>query len=243
MKRLWLADVHANLPALEAVLEDAGPVDTAVFLGDFIGYGPFPSECVDLLRALDGSCIVGNHDTAVLALRGDAAPREDTAHAIWEHWTLEQLDDDQLDYLDALPESLTMVAPSGPIEVIHAAPFGGYLHPGMPDWVFAKAFGEVPGTTVFIGHSHRHIDRNIDGHRLVCIRAVGQPRDGAPRAGYTLEQDGAFEDKRVAYDIERTVRATERLGLPEPFLTRWLRFLTTGRDVEWFPEYDERSEE
>ncbi|MBU0606911.1 MAG: metallophosphoesterase family protein, partial [Armatimonadetes bacterium] len=69
MKRLWIADVHANLPAFVAVLADAGAVDEVIFLGDVVGYGPHPAECVDLLARLQPQAVLGNHDAAVLALQ------------------------------------------------------------------------------------------------------------------------------------------------------------------------------
>ena len=66
MKRLIIADIHSNLPALEAVLESSPPVDEIVFLGDIIGYGPHPRECVDVLMSLKARAILGNHDRNIL---------------------------------------------------------------------------------------------------------------------------------------------------------------------------------
>ncbi|MCP4638910.1 MAG: metallophosphoesterase family protein [bacterium] len=238
MRRLWIADVHANLPALEAVLDDAGAVDEIVFLGDFVGYGPFPSESVDRLRGMCVRAIQGNHDKSVLDLRGTQEPQANSAHAIWEHWTLQRLNEDQLDYLGSLPETLTVDLGSAPATIVHGTLPGGYLHPAMPDKVFSESFAGTPGSTVVFGHSHRLIDRQIGGTRFMCLRAVGQPRDGDPTAGYSIEVDGEFEHRRVPYDVERTVRAVQAVGLPEPFLSRWLAFLRTGRDSGWHPEYE-----
>lgn len=69
MKRLWLADVHANLPSLKAVLQDSGDCDEVVFLGDIIGYGPHPAECVDMLMRINPCAVIGNHDKAILKLK------------------------------------------------------------------------------------------------------------------------------------------------------------------------------
>ena len=87
MRRLFIADVHANLPALEAVLRDAGPVDEVVFLGDIVGYGPHPAACVDLLGRLGARAIRGNHDTDTLADPAFGPPDPTSAHAVWRHWT------------------------------------------------------------------------------------------------------------------------------------------------------------
>ena len=106
MRRLWVSDVHANLPAFEAVLRDAGPVDEVVFLGDIVGCGPHPAACVDLLRGLGPRAILGNHDAAVLAV-GDR-PRERSAHVVWDEWTFDQLEGSQRSFLEGLPEQLTI---------------------------------------------------------------------------------------------------------------------------------------
>ncbi|MCK5805344.1 MAG: metallophosphoesterase, partial [Lentisphaeria bacterium] len=104
MKRLLLADVHAGLHAFEAVLADAPPVDEILFLGDIVGYGPHPAQCVDLLRTLDARCILGNHDEDVLQERRRSHPEgTPSPHALWLRWTLEQLDGEQLDFLESFP--------------------------------------------------------------------------------------------------------------------------------------------
>lgn len=235
MKRLWIADIHANLPAIEAVLADAGPVDEIVFLGDVVEYGPFPAECVDVLRECGARAIRGNHDQAALDERARSGPAEDTPHAIWARWTLQRLRPDQLDYLASLPSTLTIDTACGPVNAIHHTPSSRYLNPAVSDDVLAEEFREVPGERVYFGHSHVCIDRCVGGRRLVGIRAVGQVRDGDPRAGYALETDGHLEHRRVAYDVERTARALEGIGLPEPFRTRWEQFLRTAYDPQWFP--------
>ena len=101
MKRLWIADVHANLPAFEAVLQNAGTVDEIVFLGDIVGYGPHPSACIDLLKHLQPKAVLGNHDASVLALGRRAARYSRPVN--WDEWTHDQLNDSQLSYLAALP--------------------------------------------------------------------------------------------------------------------------------------------
>lgn len=102
MKRLWIADVHANLPAFEAVLADAGKAGEIVFLGDIVGFGPHPSACADLLIQLDANVILGNHDVSTLAIRTRSTPRR--AHPVdWDEWTFDQLSDSQLSYLDKPP--------------------------------------------------------------------------------------------------------------------------------------------
>ncbi len=235
MKRLWIADVHANLPALEAVLADAGAVDEVVFLGDIVGYGPHPAECIGLLMGLQPQAVLGNHDAAVLALRGSAEAWAGPLN--WDAWTAAQLGEGQLDWLVALPNSLTLSVCGQSALARHHVPGAPYLHPAMPDEVMAAHVGELPAPLVLVGHSHRALDRTLPGHRLVCLPPVGQPRNGDPRAGYAIEEVGALAFHYAAYDVERTARDTQRIGLPEPFCRRWLTFLRTARDPEWSREY------
>lgn len=236
MRRLIIADVHANLPAFEAVLRAAGSVDEIVFLGDVVGYGPHAVECVDLLRRIEARAILGNHDIDILADPTLGAPGPD-AHSMWRHGSYLELNSSQREYLASLPRSLTLMSNGQCIEVVHNAPSRKYLHPAMPDEMLAEALHGVPGSVVYCGHSHRLIDRMMDGRRLVCFRAVGQPRDGDPRAGYAIERNGTLEHGRVEYDVEHVARDTIRMGLPEPFVSRWIRFLRTGFDPEWSREY------
>lgn len=235
MKRLWIADVHANLPAFVAVLADAGAVDEVIFLGDVVGYGPHPAECVDLLARLQPQAVLGNHDAAVLALQGGNADGGEPLN--WDAWTAAQLSEGQLDWLAALPESLALSACGLPTLARHHQPGAPYLHPAMPDEVLAARVGELPAPLVLVGHSHRALDRTLAGHRLVCLPPVGQPRNGDPRAGYAIEEAGALAFHYVGYDVARTARDTQRIGLPEPFCSRWLNFLRTAHDPEWSREY------
>ncbi len=240
MKRLWIADVHANLRAFEAVLDDAGSVDEIVFLGDIVGFGPHPSACLELLRRIEARAAVGNHDSSIAARRG-RAPRLSTP-VDWDEWTLSQLTREQLAYLASLPEALSISSDGREIVAMHHPPGAPYLHPAMPDDVLAAHFKGVSGAEVFCGHSHRAIDRRVEGRRLVCIPAVGQSRNGDVRAGYAIEQDGELQFRFVSYDIEQVVRDIEAIGLPEPFGTRWIGFLRKGYDAVWSREWPPHEE-
>ena len=236
MKRLWIADVHANLPAFEAVLRDATPVDEVVFLGDIVGYGPHPSACVDLLKQLDAKAVLGNHDASVLAAGGRSAQQSGPVN--WDEWTFDRLSDSQRSYLAGLPGERTVVSRGTEIKAMHHPPGAPYLHPAMPDAVLANHLQSVRRPIVFCGHSHRGIDRTVDGRRLVCIPPVGQPRNGDPRAGYALERDGNLAFNFVTYDIESVITDIGRIGLAGEFCQRWINFLRTGSDPKWSREYE-----
>jgi predicted phosphodiesterase len=238
MKRLWIADVHASLPAFEAVLTDAGAVDDIVFIGDIVGCGPHPSACVDLLRQLDAKVVIGNHDASVIAIKSIATKRP---HSVivenWDEWTFNQLNESQLSYIEALPRELTVISGGVEVRVMHNPPGVPYLCQSMPDSVIANYLRNVPYPVVFCGHSHRQIDRTVNGHRYVCIPPVGQSRNGDTRAGYAIENDGVLSFHYVPYDIEQVVVDIKNIGLPEKYCKRWISFLRAGFDVEWSREY------
>jgi diadenosine tetraphosphatase ApaH/serine/threonine PP2A family protein phosphatase len=234
MRFLVFGDVHANLEALEAVLEDSGPMDGAICLGDLVGYGPNPNECVERVRALpELTCLVGNHDLA--AIGGlDLAMFNDYARVAAE-WTSEQLEDGTRAFLGGLESSLGR----DEFYLAHASPqdpvweYLEWPEHGPPNFrAFSQAF-------CFVGHTHvprvfveaaneakpSQVTHAGDGdalalsdglRRIVNPGGVGQPRDGDPRAAYGIydAQSGEFVFKRVSYPLETTQRKIRAAGLP-----------------------------
>lgn len=238
MRYLVLADVHANLEALEAVIADAGAVDAVVFLGDLVGYGPNPNECADRLRGLPNvASLVGNHDLAALA-RIDLSSFNPQARAAAE-WTAAQLRPDVRAYLEGL-------SPTGSGEgfvMAHASPRDPVWEYLEFDYQGPANFRSFQGDLCFVGHTHvprvfeqtgargrggirvhspEDSDRVavVDGRRrIVNPGGVGQPRDGDPRAAYGLWdiERGEFQFHRVSYPIETTQEKILAAGLP-PYL-------------------------
>jgi len=231
-----VSDVHANLPAFEAVLrhaESSGPVDSVWSLGDLVGYGPQPNACVELLRRYDHRAVAGNHDLAACGLMGTEEFNEAAATAA--HWTAEQLSEDARAFL----VSLEKVEYDRAFTLVH-----GSLR--WPEWEYllsseqAQAHLELQQTPYgLVGHSHLPLVFEervgasptlrpaIDGERvdlgdqrlILNPGGVGQPRDGDPRAGYAVYDTDArtVTYYRVEYDIAATQQAMEAAGLP-----RWL---------------------
>ena len=231
MKHAVVSDVHANLEALDAVLTDAKArgADDIVCLGDFVGYGASPNECVDRLRPMIELAVLGNHDQAVFDPSWLENFNDEAATAA--RWTTTALRDENLAYLRTLPYSL----PWHGVRLVHASP----ADPEAWNYVFTphEAVLEMDACTesvCFVGHSHYpgtfelqggHAaytrDRSIVGRRdrryLIVVPSVGQPRDGDPRAGYLMwnDEEWTFEHVRLEYDLEGAIGRIEAAGLPQ----------------------------
>lgn len=246
-----VSDIHGNLSALEAVLQDISGqrVDRIVCLGDVVGYGPEPRACLD--RAIEFDlCVLGNHDSSALFdPEGFNAAAE---QAIF--WTRERLESDtgdpaakrrRLEFLCGLPR----LAREDDVLFVHGSPRGPTNEYVFPEDIqntkkMEKLFSMVP-RFCFQGHTHvpgiftsdfRFISPEETGpgygigeprqRLMVNVGSVGQPRDGDPRACYVLFDRQCVEFRRVEYDVERTVRAIEA----EPELDNFLGFrLRDGR--------------
>ena len=236
MRIAFVSDIHANLPAFEAVLRHAeagGRVEALWCLGDTVGYGPHPNECIALLRRYEHRAVAGNHDLAACGKMGTEEFNEAAATAA--RWTAGQLSPVAREYLEGLP----MVVSEGDFTLVH-----GSLR--WPEWEYllsseqAQAHLELQQTPYgLVGHSHLplvceeaepappRLRPTADGERveLGATRLIlnpggaGQPRDGDPRAAYALYDSEARSVTyyRVEYDIAATQRAMEAARLP-----RWL---------------------
>lgn len=237
MRILIISDIHANLTAFEAVMADAdGQWDFIWFLGDLIGYGPDPNECVALLREYDHIGLSGNHDWAVLG-KLDAASFNHEARAAIE-WTRATLTEDARAYLDALP---TMRV-DGPFTLAHASP-------RQPVWEYildahtaAVNFDYFDTDYCLVGHTHvpvifEHRDANtillhppsydtpfnLNSSRVIINPgSVGQPRDSDPRASYAFLDTEAmtWEYRRVIYPVAETQARMREHGMPTRLIKR-----------------------
>ncbi|HEX7595030.1 MAG TPA: metallophosphoesterase family protein [Gemmatimonadaceae bacterium] len=240
MKRLALmSDIHANLPALRAVLadiDDRANVDAIYHLGDLTGYAPWPNEVVSLLRERAIPGISGNYDSTVAAdykhcgCRADTAHDEELSHISFE-WTRSHVTPETKKYLGTLPFRLD-IRPfgghvSGPtISLVHGNQTLNtvYVTEDRSDAFLekmAKDLGSRPKDVVCFGHTHRPWQRTVEGVQFVNTGSVGRPKDGDPRAGYVLlttEGSGVrVEFVRVAYDTGEAARGIRESELPAEF--------------------------
>ena len=204
-----ISDVHANAPALRAVLEDMPPVERTIHAGDVVGYGGFPREVIGLFDDHDIESIQGNHDRGVLGKFHDDFHRIPKAAALW---TTDQLDDDELSFIAELPVEADFF--DGQVHVAHGAP-------GRPNtYTYQKDFdGSLVGDeeVLVLGHTHEQALESFDEGIVVNPGSVGLPRDGDPRAAYALLdcESWTVDLRHVEYDIEAAQAAIHKNDLPE----------------------------
>lgn len=200
---------------------EAHGADELVNLGDVVGYGPNPVECLDTVRAEFAVNVLGNHDAAVAGTEADdALPKDGQKAAAWHRSVLSP---DRLAWLGALPYTVERHGAT----FVHAAPFHPELWPRLESFRDTQLQFDAFDTPIcFVGHSHRQaiVSASIGvfsvraGHRyLINVGSVGQPRDRDPRLGLALYDSEAFtvELVREHYDHARTEAEIARVGLPE----------------------------
>lgn len=235
-----ISDIHANLVALKTVLEALGPVDRLWCLGDVVGYGPSPNECIDCLCALPNLevCLTGNHDWAALGKIDLADFNPDARQAAF--WTREQLTGDSVQFLTERPDkvvhdsefTLTHASPRYPIwEYITSTAIARANFPFFDTPICLVGHTHVPAIYVLdhkgIVREHMPNDSMIvklrDGQRFILNPgSVGQPRDSDPRAAYAIWDDerGTLHFRRVEYDVAATQAEMEAKGLPVRLIMR-----------------------
>jgi diadenosine tetraphosphatase ApaH/serine/threonine PP2A family protein phosphatase len=237
MRYAILADIHANLAAFRAVLEDIGhqgKADKIWCLGDIVGYGPDPHECIDLLRQTNHVCVAGNHDWAAVGKISTTEFNPDAAAAC--RWTTGQLKPADVTYLSTLPLTIE----EGDFTLVHGSP-------REPIWEYLTSISPAGENFAFfksryclVGHSHVPLvfaksksgilasplpgyGATLGKERMIINPgAVGQPRDADPRASYAIYDSQAKTIKlhRVPYDIRATQDKMVACGLPIRLVAR-----------------------
>ncbi len=234
-----LSDVHANLPALEAVLADIdrrGDADAVYHLGDLVGYAPWPNETVELLDKRGIAGIAGNYDSTVATDYTHCGckyedPRQEELSHLSYAWTRQHVSPEVKRYLGALPFRLDVTPLGGHLSgptliLVHGTPTLNtvYWTEDRPDEFclkMARSAGLKAGDMIAFGHTHKPWYRVVDGIHFLNTGSVGRPKDGDWRAGYVRVQittDGIVpEIVRVEYDLERAMRGIRDSELPDEF--------------------------
>ena len=232
MKYAIISDIHGNLEALESVLDDIErrKVDSILCLGDIIGYGPNPNECVELIKSKAKIILAGNHDYAPLG-KIDISYFNPWARSAIE-WTRGELSEESVEFLLSLP----LKAEIDGFTIVHATPY----HPQEWNYIITigdaiKNFPEFKNQICFIGHSHVpmiiSLSENDDCRvvkdnplsakenirYIINVGSVGQPRDLNPHASFGLfdDEEMLYELCRVEYDLQKTQHKIRESELPE----------------------------
>jgi putative phosphoesterase len=229
VRTLVVSDIHGNWPALEAVA--AVPYDAVVCLGDIVGYGPQPGECLRWLRASHACIVQGNHDCSV----ADGVPPRCRLDFEWlaaatHHIARRQLTDEETAFLRALPHTRDIVLDAKRVLLLHATPgdpLYSYLGPDRDKW--RSALAGIEADLVLVGHTHLPFHFQFGDMHVLNPGSLGQPRDGDPRAAYAVIEDGVPRLERTTYPVERTVDALGAAGLDPAVLGALAALLRTGR--------------
>jgi len=228
MKVALIGDVHANLPALEAVLAHAHDqgVEAIWNVGDFVGYGAFPDSVVQRLRKENVLSIAGNYDLKVLQFkqkREKWRKKKQREKYLAFKWAYENLSKKSRKYLRFLSKELRLKVKGKRILLTHGSPASNeeHLTPDISEERLRKLAKMAKADVILCGHSHQPFARQVDDVWFINPGSVGRPDDGDPRACYAILQiksEGLqVRHYRLEYDIERAVAAIREHQLPEVF--------------------------
>lgn len=223
----FFSDVHGNAAALRAVLDDlhARGIERVYCLGDLVGYGPDPNGVIELIRSAAIPTIAGNYDDGVAFERGACGCYYATAEArrIGEAsytFTAAAVTPANKAWLRELPRELRLTMAGLRFHLVHGSPrrLNEYLLEEREPRTFARIAAAVDADVLAFGHTHAFWCRRYDGVFFVNVGSVGRPKDGDPRAGYTIVRlnGGTVEAElvRVSYDVDETARGVLAAGLP-----------------------------
>jgi len=237
VRYLIISDIHSNLPALQTVLFDAQPFDAVWCLGDIVGYGPNPNQCVERLQEFPHLCVAGNHDWGAIGRADLSVFNRDARQALL--WTQRELQPENRRIIITLPDL---------VEVENFVLVHGSLREMIWEYLLdveqARAsFMARDFQVALVGHTHIPLifewwepgqeaqlllpdweePLNLEGRRLIVNPgSVGQPRDGDPRAAYAILDTEAqtIEFRRVTYPVEITQERMRARGLPQRLIER-----------------------
>jgi predicted phosphodiesterase len=238
MRILIISDIHANLTAFETVLEDAKEQWEYVWcLGDVVGYGPDPNECVELLRSLPHLCLAGNHDWAALNRLDIRTFNPEARRAV--DWTRRTLTPENTAYLDNLPIHLVI----DQYTLAHGSPREPVWEYILEPLIAALNFSHFETPYCLVGHTHQPViyeqvsangdtkaiapayreKRQLNGRRqIINPGSVGQPRDANPDAAYALLdiETNVWEHRRIPYDVASVQKRMRQHDMPERLIVR-----------------------
>jgi putative phosphoesterase len=232
MQRVTIfGDIHANLPALQAVLADmeARGLAPLYCLGDLVGYGTFPNEVVATIRERNIPTLMGNYDQGIGHDSDDCgcAYTNRVAEALGKRsiaWTKQQTTPENKFYLRQLPTQIPIQLEALRVRLVHGSPrkINEYLYADRPDASLERLLDMAQAEVLVCGHTHIPYHRILpSGRQVVNAGSVGKPKDGDPRACYVvleaINNDLAVTFMRVPYDVERAAQAIEASEIPHEY--------------------------
>jgi putative phosphoesterase len=228
MKAALLGDVHANLPALEAVLSHARQQNVSEIwnVGDFVGYGAYPNEVITLLRKYETKSIIGNYDLKVLHFPDKKAKwrkSKRTEKYTAFKWAYKNLKASNRRYLSELSEELRLHVAGWHILLVHGTQFSNEepLTPFTPNERLEELACMAQADIIICGHSHQPFVRQVDNTWFINTGSVGRPGNGDPRACYAVLEltpgNLSVNHYRLEYDVAQAAAAIRQQGLPEVF--------------------------
>lgn len=218
-----IADVHANLAALESVLKDMPDTEEIICAGDVVGYGPQPNEVIELMKSHNIKSVLGNHDYAIVNEKFGLLEKLGREAA---EWTFRKLTEENLSYLKGLEKKISLEKNGYEIFVAHGTPrnpLEEYLYPSASNRDILKMTQTINSDVIVLGHTHVPLNRTLQGKTIANPGSVGQPRDRNEDASYMvleLDDDKKTTQKRVPYDVDKTAEKMVESGLPEKLSTR-----------------------
>ena len=224
-----ISDIHRNLPALEAVLAEMSQQapDKAYCLGDLVGYGAFPNEVVERIRADKLPTIMGNYDDGVGFDRDDCgcAYRDEGERARGQEslmWTRDRTTADNKAFLRSFVPEIRFEADGKRFLLVHGSPrkMNEYLFEDRPLSSFERLARSSNADVIVFGHTHKPYVKEVEGVLFVNAGSVGKPKDGDWRGCYVLLDTASAQSVqvlRVEYDLERMLRAMAETTLPAEF--------------------------
>lgn len=225
-----ISDIHGNLPALEAVLDDLGPkqLDALYCLGDLVGYAAFPNEVTERIRAQGIPTIMGNYDDGVGFDRDECGcaytdPVERQLGDRSLEWTKAIVTTDNKAFLRSLEKEIRFDADGKRVLLVHGSPrrINEYLFEDRPLSSFQRLAASSNADIVVFGHTHRPYTKLVDGVLFVNAGSVGKPKDGDWRAGYVVLEPSsdahAVTFVRIPYDVKTVADAIRASDLPDQF--------------------------
>jgi putative phosphoesterase len=221
-----ISDIHGNLPALKAVLKDAGKVNAKQVwcLGDLVGYIPFPNECIALIRKKASASIVGNYDLKVIDFEHKESEWKKTKkRAKFDafEWNSRNLNPKSQKYLSSLPQKIQCKIGKFEILLTHGSP-QSIDEPVLPETLQARLLelGKIAGSDIIVmGHTHRFMNRKVGDQWFINPGSVGLPVKNDLRASYALleitRDKIRVTEEKIQYDISKVIQGLQKANLSD----------------------------